>query len=155
RREVRDLLAAAVGVSAGGREAALRALQQLDPPWPRDPAAEGAVWGLVSKMSSPVAGVRGAACQLLSQIGQPAVPALEGRLYDRENDTLQVMAARMLGRIGPGAVSAVPALTHELTSEHAHVRQAAAEALAQIGEPAADALPALVLLLADWHALVR
>jgi HEAT repeat protein len=149
------LLHAAVDVDATVRRAAVSALNHIDPAWWKSPRAAEAVSGLVQALGSQFAEVWQAASHLLGQIGQPAVPELIRALAPNEKDTLQVIVAWTLGRMGPDAASAVPALTTALTSQFAHVRQAAAEALCEVGQAAEPAAPTLVLALADWHPMVR
>lgn len=52
-------------------------------------------------------------------------------------------AADALGKIGPAAAEAVPALTAALTDADWDVRRAAADALGRIGPEAAEVVPAL------------
>ena len=64
--------------------------------------------------------------------------------------------AGLLGRIGPTARDAVPALIEALTrDESAAVRQAAAEALEEIGAASQDVVSALSEALQDEDAHVR
>jgi HEAT repeat protein len=143
------LIAAAVDVEEPVRKSASGALEKIDPEWPASPEAAQAVPMLVKALGSRFTEVWQLASFLLGRIGKPAVPELIDALADRWQDTRQVVVARSLGRIGPAAADAVPALAHELSSEHAHVRQAAAEALGQIGPAAEPAVPALIQLLTD------
>ena len=70
---------------------------------------------------------------------------------------MRYAAATALGAIGPGAASAVPALTRALKDDSVSVRVAAAEALFGVAEDVA-AIPVLVAALDDphpgnrWHA---
>jgi HEAT repeat protein len=52
-------------------------------------------------------------------------------------------AAQALGKMGPGAKDAVPALTKALGDQNALLRLCAARALGEIGPAAKDALPKL------------
>jgi HEAT repeat protein len=54
------------------------------------------------------------------------------RALASQDETLRGAAARALGRIGPAARCAVPALTAALRDAHDRVRDAAAQALAQV-----------------------
>ena len=64
-------------------------------------------------------------------------------------------AALALGRIGPEAKAAVPALVKALGDRNAHVRADAASALYFIGPAAKTAVPALIGLLGDTDRYVR
>jgi HEAT repeat protein len=149
RPAIPALIAAAVDVEEPVRKSAAGALEKIDPEWPATPGAAEAVPALVKALGSRFTEVWQLASFLLGRIGKPAVPTLIDALADRWQDTRQVVVARSLGRIGPAAAEAVPALAHELTGEHAHVRQAAAEALGQIGPAAEPAVPGLIQLLTD------
>jgi HEAT repeat protein len=149
RPAISALIAAAVDVEEPVRKSASGALEKIDPEWPATPEAAAAVPALVKALGSRFTEVWQLASFLLGRIGKPAVPGLIDALADRWQDTRQVVVARSLGRIGPAAAAAVPALAHELSSEHAHVREAAAEALGQIGPAAEPAVPGLVRLLTD------
>jgi HEAT repeat protein len=149
------LLLASCDIDAAVRTSAVIALDQIDSSWPTDSSARGATRDLIEAMGRRSSEISQAASSLLSRIGRPAVPALAQALTDSVCDIQQVFVARTLGRIGPDAARAVPALALALASECAHVRQAAAEALAQIGQAAEPATPALVVALGDWHVRVR
>jgi hypothetical protein len=71
------------------------------------------------------------------------VGALANILLDDKEDIHRV-AASALGRIGPAAAEAVPALIERLRDDKGEVRRSAASALGQIGLAAAEAVPALV-----------
>src|SRR5262249_55674712 len=75
--------------------------------------------------------------------GKGAIPALIQALWD-EHWGVRSSAAEALGRMGPAAAPATPALIALLESpEEDWVHSAAAEALGQIGPGAEAALPAL------------
>lgn len=131
------------------REAALSALNRIDPAWPEHEEARKAFPGLVAALKSRSSNVPEAASRLLGFIGVPVVPDLVDALSNGEDTVDKVRIAWILARIGPDAASAVPALTRALGSEFLQARIAAAGALANIGSPAATAVPALVLGLAD------
>jgi hypothetical protein len=76
----------------------------------------------------------------LSQIGEPAVPALIQTL-SHEQEKVRYHAASVLGRIGQPANDAVPALTQALDDKEQDVRSAVATALEKIGT--AEAVSAL------------
>jgi HEAT repeat protein len=78
------------------------------------------------------------AAQALGMIGQPAVPPLIELLEDPQ---YRILAATVLGDIGPSAVDAVPALTKVLEIPNEDARRAALLALAGIG-PAAQPVAA-------------
>jgi HEAT repeat protein len=89
----------------------------------------------------------------LVRMGTDAVPALiEGLGKDHRAE-----AARVLGLIGPRAVSAAAALRALATdsSSPAAARGEALRALVRIGAPATEAIPPLVAALADPDSLVR
>ena len=79
---------------------------------------------------------------------------------NRENEEDRRKAAEVLGRIGPAAVEAVPALIGTLRDTDSVVCGIAAVALGSIGPPASAAVPALIELLrhgtgdASWNAAV-
>jgi HEAT repeat protein len=143
------LLDSAVDVDATVREAALNALNAIDPAWPKNAEARKAFPGLVAALKSWSSDVSNAAFRLLGFIGLPAVPDLVNALSNEEDSIEKVHAMRLLARIGPGAASAVPGLTRALASKSIQVRIAAAETLANIGPAAEAAVPALVAGLAD------
>lgn len=155
RDAIPALLRCAMDVDAGVRKAAVEVLPRIVPDWPKSREAAMAMPILIKGLSSRITEVWQSATYLLRQMGATAVPALLEILSDREQDTRQVIAARVLGQIGPEAVAAVAGLVKELACEKTHVRQGAAEALAAIGQTAEPAVPALVNLLADWNPQVR
>jgi HEAT repeat protein len=73
--------------------------------------------------------------------GAKAVPLLVQRLGHKES---RIYAARALGRIGPGAKDAAPALSKLLAEDDVDLRHEVLIALAAIGSDAAAAVPALV-----------
>ncbi len=87
-----------------------------------------------------------AAADALGRIGAPAVSELTRALRDIDPDRRQ-RAARILARIGPPAVAAVPELTKALQDADPLVRKLAARALGQVGPDAAVGVPALIELL--------
>jgi HEAT repeat protein len=62
----------------------------------------------------------------------PATPITPPQVTPSADETSRSYAAQALGRIGPAAASAVPALTQALTDTNEQVRQAAEQALRQI-----------------------
>ena len=75
-------------------------------------------------------------------------------LQDKDPD-VRCTAATVLGKYGPEAKEAVPALTAALKDEDKHVREAVAYALGRIGPDARDAIPSLKETLKDKNAPVR
>jgi hypothetical protein len=71
------------------------------------------------------------------------------------NSNLKAAAAVVLGRIGPDARDAVPALIELLGDEDLSVRELATVVLGRIGPDARDAVPALIKLLGDEDGEVR
>jgi HEAT repeat protein len=63
---------------------------------------------------------------------------------DDPNPLIRYRAARVLARIGPDALEAVPALVRHLNDVDISVRREAARALGQIGPQAAEAVPPLI-----------
>ena len=89
--------------------------------------------------------VRARARDALSQIGEPAVPALAEALKEKENiDEL----TRILAGIGEPAV---PALAEALRNEDEVVRYWTANALWQIGKPAHAAIPTLIEVIVNGY----
>jgi len=68
------------------------------------------------------------------------VPALSARLAANHSAAIRCAAAHALGRIGPAAAPAAPALAEMLRSHNERVRCTGATALAAIGEAAGDVL---------------
>src|SRR5262245_1029937 len=71
------------------------------------------------------------------------------------NPAAQIEATDVLGRFGPAAKSAVPALVDALKSTDAKVQWHAARALGMMGPEAADAVPALTAALQSTDVVVR
>lgn len=99
----------------------------------------------MKRLRHPDAKVRREALRALAECGPEdadVAPALTMAVLHRLNG-VETLVAR-LGRIGPGAAVAVPALVGLLGKPRASRRLAAAAALPEIGEPAAArAVPAL------------
>jgi len=71
------------------------------------------------------------------------------------NRDASLMAAKMLGEIGPEASGAVPRLIRMLHSSDPYSCVMGAQALSNMGSAAADAVPALIALLEDENPEVR
>jgi HEAT repeat protein len=105
-----------------------------------DPAA---VAGLRRVLATPGHRNRGQAASALGRLGATeAIPDLQqaladGRKYDR------ILSAKALGRMGPAAAKAVPALTATLDQSDLDLKRVAVVALGQIGEAAASAAAAI------------
>jgi HEAT repeat protein len=149
------LVRALVDLQPAVRKSAAEALARIDRDWARHDFAASAAPELVHALVSRFSEVAEEAFSVLVRLGPLAVPALVAGVKDTEKDLRQAASARALGRIGPPASAAVPALMWALTREHTHVRQAAAEALAGIGPAVGDAVPRLVPALGDWAPAVR
>ena len=93
------------------------------------------------------------ACDALAGIGPAAAPALTMALASRDM-RVRGFAAIALGKIGPAAHKAVPALAGLLTDED-WAGERAADTLAKIGPAAREAVPALLRLLNDKNGSLR
>ena len=149
------LLRALVDADAMVRQAALQALQAIDPAWSKRVEVQPAisVWVTALKNGSQVASE--SAAKLLVQAGPVAVAGLAQVLSEGGDVIENVLVLRVLRQIGPDSASAVPEMTHALGSQFAQVRIAAAHALASAGHAAAPAVPSLSIGLNDWNADVR
>jgi HEAT repeat protein len=128
------------------REAAVRALADLEPP-PGSLIPE-----LKRVLDKADAETVSGALDALATLGEPAVPRLIAAL---EHDDARARAAAILGRIGPPAQEAVPALRDVLDDPDGEVRREAAFALGAMGEAASPAVPQLTELLQDPDMNVR
>jgi HEAT repeat protein/cell division protein FtsL len=134
-----------LGVSDNSvQEVALEALANIGP----DASAAVAP---INKMlgARPSLKMRKALIYTLGEIGsasKPAVQAITEALREQSDREgfLNVNAADALGKIGPGAASAVPALIAALKSDDVRLLTSAATALGNIGAGAKAAIPALV-----------
>lgn len=102
------------------------------------------VEALVKSLSDPNGTVTVHAANALSQIGPAAVPALTAKLSDA---AWRGLVVEILGEIGSGAESAVPALAELLNTEDQPLRREAFIALASIGPKANAAVPTLLKIL--------
>ncbi len=82
----------------------------------------------------------------LAAIGKPAVDGLQGLLVEKKVN-VRAEAAMALGRIGPVAEAAIPALIRSLGDESDRVRREASLALGRIGETAVE--PLLISAISD------
>jgi HEAT repeat protein len=109
----------------------------------------GDIPSLIQKLHDHAEEVRESAADALAKTSPPAVPAMINVLNDRDpSGNLRGYAAYILGKIGPGAQVAVPALIHALLQDpQPDVRSLVARSLAEIGPGAQAALPALIRAL--------
>lgn len=119
------------------RLAAAGALASIDPGNPAIlPALEGELKAGPDQRKSTA--------EILGDLGAVGVPGLSGALKDPDAG-VRWAAAESLGRIGPAAKSAVPALAAAL--EDKEIRSIVADALAGIGPEAKPAVPGLVQIV--------
>ncbi|HYV34424.1 MAG TPA: HEAT repeat domain-containing protein [Gemmataceae bacterium] len=101
-------------------------------------AAKPALPQLIKLLNIGEAEAQEAIIKAITAIGgpetTPAIPALIKSL-DSRNVNVRKLAAEALGRMGPLAVSAIPALTDHLQDEDATVRIAISDALLNIARP--------------------
>lgn len=118
--------------------------------------ADKALPALLPLLDTPHAAVALRAISEYRAEARSILPQLQAVLSDRSRESeVRWNAARTLGKIGPDAVAAVPALIEQLQDDDALVREHAAEALGDIGPPASQAVPALVEALSDPVTRVR
>jgi len=106
-------------------------------------AANGRMVAWIENLASSESDTVSAAERELSQYGASAVPAL-ARALEHRNGTVQGRAARLLGKLGPAAANAVPAL---LTKLEVAASSDVIIALGQIAD--SHAVPALMGVFAD------
>jgi HEAT repeat protein len=142
RADLRDLAAALKkSKRAETRTFAVTALGDLGP---------GAVPALIKALDDTEPGVRKLAVVTLDKVGaKDAVPNLAA-LLDKDTGDLALRHAIVLalGRLGPDAEAAVPALGRVLKGDPV-LRGEAATALGAVGPAAKDAIPLLITGLAD------
>ncbi len=120
------------------REVAARGLLALPPA----PELAVPIWEKAFKdMNEETAGN---ALTAVASLGAAAVPRL---IEGLKHEQLRIPLAEALGRIGPAAAPAAPALAKLMTDKSAPVVMAAATALAAIGPDAKAAVPQLVAAL--------
>lgn len=123
--------------NADVRLASAGALASIDP---KNPAILSALDGELKAGPDQ----RKSAAEILGDLGAVGVPALTGALKDADAG-VRWAAAESLGRTGPPAKSAVPALAAAL--EDKEIRSIVAEALAGIGPDAKPAVPSLIQII--------
>jgi HEAT repeat protein len=113
------------------RKTAAEALQRIDARWTASPRVRGALDGLVEALKRT--GEDGQlAADVLVLIGPPCVPLLIQAVASPDRIQREA-AATTLGRIGPAAAEAIPALVQAEQDSHGWVRAAATKALEQVG----------------------
>jgi len=144
-REVRRSAGSAVFATAFKEALAHKAIARLGGP-------ERAMNRLMAYLRLPdwIKPDRAGATLLLGWCGPRAMPVLLQTFNDpNANTSLLLSAIEALGRIGPEAKEAVPALIKTLEDKDWNVRVCTAWALGQIGPEAKAAAPALCKLLED------
>jgi HEAT repeat protein len=101
--------------------------------------ARAAVPYLIAMLRDEQVQVYVAASFALERIGEVALPELSRALREKDTTT-RVEVARIVSRLGPRALDAVPALVHALESGDPLVREAMAAALGGVVDDAANAL---------------
>lgn len=96
-------------------------------------AGQAAVAPIVVCLQGPGRELAGHLGDVLLQIGEPSVPALAGMLEGSGDPALQNFAAFLLGKLGPRARAAAPALERALGSADPGVREMADRALDAVG----------------------
>jgi len=117
------------------------------------PEANDAVPGLLKAIRSNSLETRRAVVWALAGIGstdKAVVAPLVAVLEDQRNPTsTRAPAATALGKVGPPAAEAVPALVRLLGDDNEHARRAAVKALGKIGPAAQNAIAAVEKALHD------
>jgi HEAT repeat protein len=124
----------------------------------RGPPARSAWPALAEATSDADLGVRAVAVQAVARVGRgerAGLEALADAMRGRGDADYRWKAARALGRMGPQAAEATPALAEALADDNGHVRIEAAIALGKIGPEAEAAAPALARALRDEDASIR
>jgi HEAT repeat protein len=129
------------------RHAAARALAESNAP------SEIVAPALVEALRKADEAMINQAVDALASLGAKAVPRV---LRGLKNEALRKLAAQIIGRIGPEAKDAVPALVEALvSSDDDEYRREIQFALGAIGPEAAGATPALIKALADDNEELR
>ncbi len=140
-QDIASLMAALGSPQETARAEAAERLSQVEPAEMR-----AAALVLVEACGDESEAVREAAASALEELGVPSPEQLEGLIGLLTGDKADVAywAATLIGRLGPDAAAAVPALVEALQgSPYQNVRQRAAWALGKIGPGAAAAREAL------------
>ena len=116
---------------------------------PDPEASETQIRKFIQELREKNENVRVDASTNLATIGKPAVPFLIEALKEKE---IRAVVTFILGRIGPNAKAAVPALIEEIKDEDKNVRARAVEALGKIGP---ETMPTLLAALKDKEPIVR
>ena len=85
----------------------------------------------------------------LGLIGSDAKPAVGDLALAHPDAATRAVVAEAMGKIGPSASAAVPALAKAIKDEDVDVRRRSAISLGQIGSPSKSALPGLIEVLSD------
>jgi HEAT repeat protein len=107
---------------------------------------------LVDKFTTKSARERLTVIQILTKIGEPAVPFLI-RSLDRPEPLVVKRVAWALGDLGEDAIAAAPSLARMATHPHWWVREQSLRALGKIGD--AERTPAVLAALTDTIGQVR
>jgi WD40 repeat protein len=115
----------------------------------RVPVKAGSLPGLLRGLDHDDAEVSKAAGESLAEakLSEKDVPALAGLLGETRKDAVRMQLVRLLGKLGPEAAGAVPALAETLGRTKGEERMEVVEVLGKIGPRAEDAGPALAALM--------
>lgn len=107
---------------------------------------------LIERMGYEDTDVRYAAYDELIAMGKDAVPILVEEGLKHENPAIRNASASTLGKIGPDAADAVPALIEALDDEYSQVKWTAVKSIGMIGPAAIEAIPGLIekLKINNW-----
>ena len=114
-----------------------------------------AVPALEKLAADPTAPGSTAAIRALLEIGPPAAPSLANLLAGKHPFHIREEIRIQLGRMGPAACAAVPALARDLTNADQTVAARSATALGGIGQQPEIAVPGLLAALDDTRRMVR
>jgi tetratricopeptide (TPR) repeat protein len=137
------------------REAALDALDAIEPDWRGHPAVQEVLGFWAKTLRRGRLKLNHFLAKQIAKIGEAVVPGLAQAVADAGDVVGNVFVLRVLGRLGPSAAGAVPEIARALGSEYSQVRIAAANALEEIGPAASAAIPALRASRSHWNADVR
>jgi HEAT repeat protein len=134
----------------GTRIAAAYALARIDPP--NDAAVEVLIEGLgYVDVAFREALRRHAGADWQKRGNVMEIQTRDGQRILNHEDGVRNSAALALGRVGPSASRAIPALTTALGDEHSGVQHDAIDALGRMGPAARSAVPALIDALASGN----